>query len=283
MRNFKGKDFVVYTATNKVNGCCYVGATSRGLRCRKYEHLIGLHKNNTILRKALNKYGITSFTWKVIGRADTWESLMKLEVKFIAKLKPEYNGTCGGEGIFGAIRTPEWGINLSKSLKGRKSYWKGKKQPPEMIEKRVAALIGKPSSKARKVVCLNDGREFRCAFEASQYYGVNPSAIRATCKKVHGRCHTKGLVFRFFGEHFGGKEEATCVKAVAKAAQCKGLGSNYKRPVICETDLRLFDTVKLCSEFYKISSVARSCRTGNVLKRIGLKFSYLDEWCVNSL
>jgi hypothetical protein len=67
-----------------------------------------------------------------------------------------YNATDGGDGSAGHLsslrgkkRPPEFGVKISLAKKGKKttySYWRGKKQSPEAIEKRVAKLRGKKLS-----------------------------------------------------------------------------------------------------------------------------------------
>lgn len=98
------KEYVIYKATNNINGKIYVGKTYN-LEKRKREHIYDID-NKLPFHRALKKYGIDKFTWEVIDNAVTNEEAMEKEVYWIKKLNTcihsknsnGYNITLGGEG-----------------------------------------------------------------------------------------------------------------------------------------------------------------------------------------
>ena len=63
------KEFVIYTATNKINGKIYVGKTYN-FEKRKQEHIYDID-NDIPFHRALKKYGIENFELKMINPAKT--------------------------------------------------------------------------------------------------------------------------------------------------------------------------------------------------------------------
>jgi group I intron endonuclease len=110
--------FYVYLWRNNVNGKCYVG---KGSARRKDEHL--KPSANSLLSRAFRKYGVESFTCKVLC-ADMEESLaFDIERSTVTHLQCKvpngYNLTDGGEGLSGYRHTPEQRAALSASRKGK--------------------------------------------------------------------------------------------------------------------------------------------------------------------
>ena len=98
------KEFVIYTATNKINGKIYVGKTYN-FEKRKQEHIYDID-NDIPFHRALKKYGIKNFEWKIIDTAKTDEEIKEKEIYWIKELNTcihfqnsnGYNITLGGEG-----------------------------------------------------------------------------------------------------------------------------------------------------------------------------------------
>jgi len=94
---------IIYKATNKVSGKCYIGQTVKTLENRIYHHISNsksaIHKS--IFHNALKSYGSDNFEWEVIATADTKEQLNELEIYYITKydsINTGYNMVEGGTG-----------------------------------------------------------------------------------------------------------------------------------------------------------------------------------------
>lgn len=120
----------IYVTTNKVNGKKYIGQ-------RKYygDHASYLG-SGSVLRKAIQKYGIENFSREVIEECATKEELNERETFWIgfynADQSDDYYNICtGGEGGFGRGKNPPWyGKHLSESHKEHLSSAKrGDKNP----------------------------------------------------------------------------------------------------------------------------------------------------------
>lgn len=152
----------IYRITNKVNGKCYVGQTIQGLEKRWRGHCKASKHGTTYLSNAIQKYGSESFAVELLEETTT-EHLNDRERYWIAKLKPAYNMTEGGEGgipsdeVRDKLRAAKLGKSLSiehrakmsASHSGEKNsmYGKrgsdnpnfGRKNTPETIAKMSAA------------------------------------------------------------------------------------------------------------------------------------------------
>jgi group I intron endonuclease len=110
---------IIYKIVNNINGKIYVGQTIQKLVRR-----IGYHfwQNKTPIQKAMNKYGIQSFTVSVIDSAYSKEILDEKERYWIKQLNCKspngYNLTDGGEGL--GNPTDEIRKKISKISTGRK-------------------------------------------------------------------------------------------------------------------------------------------------------------------
>lgn len=97
------KKYYLYKITNKVNDKLYIGVTDNP-KTRRKQHLYNKNQNkNSIIRKAVNKYGPDNFTFEVIciGSKDY---IYDLEVKAIAAydtMNSGYNIKPGGVGGLG--------------------------------------------------------------------------------------------------------------------------------------------------------------------------------------
>lgn len=116
---------IIYCYTNKTNGKCYIGLTTREGR-RKVEHLRdSLVKNSSRpFHCAIRKYGIDAFEYTVLERIsnDDKDQLMKtlseLETSYINEFDSYnngYNNTLGSDGARGARHSDE--ERLAKSIR----------------------------------------------------------------------------------------------------------------------------------------------------------------------
>lgn len=86
---------IIYKITNKVNGKFYIGKTSKSAEERFRRHFYNHKTQNTYLYKSMRKYGFENFEIEML---ESTNQLDEQERFWIAKLKPHYNMTSGGEG-----------------------------------------------------------------------------------------------------------------------------------------------------------------------------------------
>lgn len=175
----------IYLVRNKTNGKGYVGMTSGTLEQRKSVH-VGHAKSldktvHTAFIRALRKYGVDSFSWRVLIHEDDLTKLGDLERKYIKKHRTRsplgYNLTDGGEGNFGWIPSKETREKLSKAFKG-------KKHTSERIEKMRKALKGRPIPERRGVPLSPEHREkIRVALKGRKL----PEEVKAKIKGWYER------------------------------------------------------------------------------------------------
>jgi group I intron endonuclease len=117
----------LYRITNKIEGTCYIGKTSRTVRKRWQEHLwVAKSGHRTShLYNAIRKYGAEAFEIQVICHPTTEESLNEWELFLISFYRNQlgeqlYNQTDGGEGMQGLLRTVEHNRKIGDALRGRR-------------------------------------------------------------------------------------------------------------------------------------------------------------------
>jgi len=154
MKSFKG---IIYKITNKINGKCYIGQTTRRLSERRKTHKWhALNKiNNTSISKAIRKYGFENFDWQILCVCLSKESLCEAEKKMIVKYntlgKDGYNETPGGECLCGKDN-PFYGrkhslesrmsMSASKANKKRVPLSKEHRKKLSMVKKGIKKPVG---------------------------------------------------------------------------------------------------------------------------------------------
>lgn len=102
---------IIYKATNKINNKSYIGQTIKSLRSRKSQHLADSIRKNYNFHKAIQKYGIDSFSWEILCECDSKEEMDEMEFHYIIQYdtyRNGYNCTFGGEGSHGHKHSEEW-------------------------------------------------------------------------------------------------------------------------------------------------------------------------------
>lgn len=83
----------IYKTTNLINNKIYIGQhKAKQFEPEKY---IG---SGFLLNKAIDKYGINNFKCEILEKCESKEILNQQEIYWIAKLKPDYNISNGGNG-----------------------------------------------------------------------------------------------------------------------------------------------------------------------------------------
>lgn len=189
---------IIYTFKNKVNGKVYVGQTCRTFKERMGEHL--RHKNTT-LGKALAKYGIDNFEYKIIDEAKTIEELNEKEIFWIEKLNSitpyGYNLCKGGNNTLGYNHKEESKKKMSLSkkgtFKGEDNPFFGKKHTQETRQKMRDAWTEERKEQLRlsaktrkhrtvKVRNVDTGEVFDSVKEAAEKHNLKDTHISRVCK-----------------------------------------------------------------------------------------------------
>ena len=138
---------IIYQATNKVNGKCYIGQTIQTLDERKSSHLYTSMKgDNNYFHNAIRKYGWDNFTWEVIDDTCTdMDELNEMEFHYIKQYHSHVSE--GGYNLMdGGYNQRHSEVTKSKMSKSHKGFV----VPEEQRRKISETLKGKSKSKAHK-------------------------------------------------------------------------------------------------------------------------------------
>ena len=118
--------FYCYLITNQINGKVYVGIT-KNFKKRMWQHRtvfkqINNSQYNNHLYSSMRKHKVDSFVFEVVKTMNSWKEICKYEIYLIDRLNATddrfgYNMSKGGEGAYGAVRSPETKAKLSKIAK----------------------------------------------------------------------------------------------------------------------------------------------------------------------
>lgn len=184
---------IIYEAVNKKNGKRYIGQTIHTLEDRKRRHINSIRYNNSgchYFKRALIKYGIDSFDWRVIDKAYTTEELDLKEsfwIEFFKTTDPinGYNLKGGGDAPYLNESTRK---KIGDAQRGSKNHMYG----------RCGSL--NPSSKS--VICLDDGNVFGSVSELVHFYKSKGLSLSRVCSVCRGERKTHhGMVFRYLDDY----------------------------------------------------------------------------------
>jgi len=137
---------IIYKATNKINGKCYIGQTINTLHTRMVSHKTQSKSSKTHFHNAIRKYGWHNFTWEIIDiTCQNKNELNEMEYPYIKQLG-DYNITEGGDGVqllgkangmYGKLHTIESKNKMSKNITkkfGKQNHFYGKHHSKETIK-----------------------------------------------------------------------------------------------------------------------------------------------------
>lgn len=206
----------IYKITNLVNGKVYIGQTITTIQKRFLKHC---SSTDTLISRAIHKYGVEKFKVEQIDQAETREELDDKERYWIklynSQLPNGYNLEGGGtrnkeispftrEKLrechkgekapwYGKHLTEETRKKLSAAHKGKCKYWEGKKRSPETVEKmrknRIGKTVGETHIQSLKVLCVNTGEVYASIGEAGRKTGISRTGIMNALK---GRSKSAG-------------------------------------------------------------------------------------------
>lgn len=203
---------IIYKIQNKINNKIYIGQTTRTL-----DERIGEHKRkNSLISRAIKKYGIDNFDINIIDNARTIDELNKKEIYYIKlydSISNGYNLCDGGNNTKGYHHTKESKLKMSinhKKYYGESNHFYGKKhteetrnkmkskwhEDEEKYKRRVEHLKAVRHDCSRKVRCLTTGEEFNSIKEACNKYNISDvSYISRVCRGKRKSCF--GLKFEY--------------------------------------------------------------------------------------
>lgn len=206
----------IYKITNNINNKAYIGYTTQS-----FEHRMKQHKNDdiqhdTLLGRAIAKYGWDNFSCEIIECCDDKENLLELEKYYIKKFnsyKPNgYNMTLGGEKMFGE-NNPFFGkkhTQQTKLLLSEKASLRTKELNPFFGKHHKKETIQKLKKIHCKPICAIDEHDkivkiFDSGVMARNWLLENKltkdkTANSAICRAIkHGK-KAFGYYWRYFNE-----------------------------------------------------------------------------------
>ena len=81
------KTYIIYKATNIINGKIYIGQTIKSLKRRASQHRTAAFSRNSQLKfhQAIRKYGFENFSFNQIDEAENWEDASSKERYYIER------------------------------------------------------------------------------------------------------------------------------------------------------------------------------------------------------
>lgn len=160
---------IIYKIQNNINGKIYIGLTTKDLSRRIAEHIA---ENKSYIQKALNKYGVQSFSIAVIDSAESREALCEKEQYWIrhydCKAHKGYNLTDGGDGLINPSKSVR--KKISKTLKKNHVPTKGfsgrkhSQETKDKISKILKVSLNKPKVKKK----MSESRKGRVTSEETK-------------------------------------------------------------------------------------------------------------------
>lgn len=157
---------VIYKITNKINGKCYIGKTTKTVEWRWKIHIrhSKFDNDHLLFHRAIKKYGVENFILEIIDTADNENELNEKEKYWIEYYKSYlkengYNLTKGGEG----------GALVGEALERMKKSRKGQKHSEKRKSQGYAYLKG-----------INKG-------EKNAMYGKKPANVNKTMEEFFGK------------------------------------------------------------------------------------------------
>lgn len=238
---------LIYKLTNKLNGKCYIGQTTKSINERLAGHLRDVRGgSDCAIHRAIRKYSIDNFNIEILeDNVRDRESLSKLEVFYIAKYDSfgvnGYNMTDGGENppikkgnshyLFGKHPSEESRKKMSEAHKG---IYPSK----ETIKKRSITLKGIKRSDEwkNKIAKANKGK----------HHSEETKRKMSIAKQ--------GIIPHNKGKHYS--EETRKKMSLAKIGLFKGeKNPNFGKPMSEEQKLKISETKKRKNQIIKLTNI----------------------------
>lgn len=197
----------IYKITNTVNQRMYIGQTVQSTTIRWKQHVRSAlntkcKAGNTVMARAIRKYGEESFTIETVvaGVPIEWlDAFEKYWINHYNTYTNGYNSTLGGQGSRGLV---PWNINkrnhLSPGTKEKMRQAKLGKQPTNLEQLRLLAIerqgLKHPNAKVANVYEYNTNKliaEHVALTEWCRQHGYNQGNLCSTARKTAK--HANGL------------------------------------------------------------------------------------------
>lgn len=181
---------IIYKVTNLINGKLYIGQTTQTFEKRRQQHENSINYKSCdrmVFTRALRKYGIDNFEWKIIDEAKTQDELDEKEIYWIDKLNTivdsgkGYNSNFGGNGGRHSELTK---FKIGDAQKGSKNHMFG--------------VLGEDHHSSKKVMNMETRMIYDSATECSEIEGVQQAKVCAVCRG--DRATTNNTVYRYVDE-----------------------------------------------------------------------------------
>jgi len=183
---------IIYKATNKINGKCYIGQTTGKLKNRRKQHLYkSKNMSNFYFHNALRTYGKDSFEWEVLCECDTKDELNEMEFHYIKQYdtyENGYNMTFGGDGIIRINISEDHKQKISDALRGENHPMYGKHLSEDHKQKISNALKGKKVSISTRKKMSESSIGKKMSEEAKLKLSL---AGKGRVSHMKGKTHTK--------------------------------------------------------------------------------------------
>lgn len=178
---------VIYEAINKINNKRYIGQTKDFLRRKKqHEKSIRYGSGCTYFARALSKYGINNFVWKVIDHASTQEELDAKEsfwIEFFNTTDNRYGYNLKGGG-YNPFLTDEVKESIGKAQLGELNHMYGK--------------TGSNNPTSKKVIDITTNTTYDSVSDLCRGMGFELSKVCCVCRGE--RLTHKGHIFRYLDD-----------------------------------------------------------------------------------
>lgn len=131
----------IYLITNIVTRKTYVGMTTDNIHNRFSNHKSAARRGSECtIHRAIRKYGDNVFTIELLESVEDQNDLPNREIHWIAKLRPEYNMTKGGETPVNGPLTESHRAAISRGMKGNPKVreWKIGRRASESTKQKMS-------------------------------------------------------------------------------------------------------------------------------------------------
>jgi hypothetical protein len=195
----------VYVVTNRKNGKQYVGITSLAPEQRWQLHCSEAKSGGVrIFCRAIRKYGRDGFDWQVVSGVATPAIAAQIERSMIARLRPAYNMTAGGDGTAGLHP-----IARAKKANAIKASWEN----PDVRARRTAGL----QAASKSVDRVTKGRRISAAKS-------RPDKVAKTREQAQSRVAADG------GAQVRAAQASRWAKPGAREAWAERMRARYQDP-----------------------------------------------------
>lgn len=261
---------IIYKATNKINDKAYIGQTIKSLEIRKSQHISRAlrERSDFYFYRAIRKYGVENFSWKIIDRCDNIKFLDDMEIFYIGYYNTfvdGYNLTFGGKN--GCQCLAETKKRLSVANKGKRS-WLGKKHTEESKLKMSISRMGKKNHFYGKYHSEETKRKMSEAQSGEKHHLYGKHLSFETKQKLSKA--NSGKNSPLFGTHLSDETK----RKISVGRVGKYMGKNSVCAVAITIGDKYFDTRIEAAEFIGVTPAA-------IRKRILHKTKWLDYHYAN--